>query len=275
MTETETKPKPKARAEVEAELADAQALIEELLKSGVSEADNRPTVYEAWSLVMSEVQSVSKDSRNSQQNFNFRGIDAVMNVVGPALRRHGVFVVPEALSETVERYETKSKAQMVGRVAEVGFTVYGPRGDSFNGSAYGEAADSGDKAMSKAHSVAYRTFLLQALTIPTDEQDPDATAHERTATHETTAAPATNRARVEQADEAQAAPPVNKTPADEARDELRALAEKKGWDLRAVAAKFATAMRPDGQERNVDLKQASAIDVSAFRNLLETGAITL
>jgi hypothetical protein len=38
----------------------------------------------------------------------------------------------------------------------------------------GEAADAGDKATSKAHSVAYRTCLLQALSIPTHEPDPDA-----------------------------------------------------------------------------------------------------
>lgn len=145
------------------------------------------TVFEAWSKVMDEVQSISKDSRNRTQNFNFRGIDAVMNAVGPSLRRHGVSVVPSALEESSERYETSPKeghsrgTQMVNRVVKVAFTVYGPNGDSFTGSAYGEAADSGDKAVSKAHSVAYRTFLLQALTIPTDEVDPDSHSHERSA----------------------------------------------------------------------------------------------
>lgn len=277
-TQTEAKPKAKTKADVEAELADALVLIE-ALQSGVGgEVDNSLSVFEAWSAVMLEVQAISKDSRNSQQNFNFRGIDAVMNTVGPALRRHGVMVIPEAMSETAERYETAPKSNasrgtaMVNRLVEVRFTVYGPRGDSFEGSAYGEAADSGDKAMSKAHSVAYRTFLLQALTIPTDEADPDATAHERTATRP--------QGRAEQADEVQTSqrPPAqeaSKTPADMARDGLRALAEDKGWDLKTIADKFSTVMRPDGQDRPVDLRQASAIDVNAFRNLLETGAITL
>ncbi|NKU87713.1 hypothetical protein GS884_09095 [Rhodococcus hoagii] len=57
--------------------------------------------------------------------------------------------------------------------------MFGPAGDSFSGSAYGEAADAGDKAVSKAQSVAYRTFLLQGLTVPTEERDPDADVHER------------------------------------------------------------------------------------------------
>lgn len=287
----ESKPKAKTKLEVEAELADlhkkmaqeaerfdaeladALATISELQAGRGGEVDNSLSVFEAWSAVMSDVQSVSKDSRNTQQNFNFRGIDAVMNTVGPALRRHGVMVIPEAVSETAERYETAPKANatrgtaMVNRLVEVRFRVFGPRGDYFTGSAFGEAADSGDKAMSKAHSVAYRTFLLQALTIPTDEPDPDASAHERTAPARTAGS---------RNDEAQAAPPQEqKSPADVARDGLRTLAEAKGWELKVVAEKFSTAMRPDGQERPVDLRQASAIDVNAFRNLLETGAITL
>lgn len=143
------------------------------------------SVYEAWSAVMEEVQSIGKNDRNTDQNFSFRGIDSVMSAVGPVLRRHGVSVIPQALDEISERYETKRGANMVNRLVKVGFKVIGPRGDSFEGSTYGEAADSGDKAVSKAHSVAYRTFLLQALTIPTDEPDPDSNSHERTAPEQT------------------------------------------------------------------------------------------
>lgn len=145
------------------------------------------SVYEAWSAVMEEVQSIGKNDRNTDQNFSFRGIDSVMSAVGPVLRKHGVSVIPQALDEISERYETKRGANMVNRLVKVGFKVIGPRGDSFEGSTYGEAADSGDKAVSKAHSVAYRTFLLQALTIPTDEPDPDSNSHERTAPEATLA----------------------------------------------------------------------------------------
>jgi hypothetical protein len=41
--------------------------------------------------------------------------------------------------------------------------------------------DSGDKAVPKAMSVAFRTALLQALALPTDEPDPDASTYERAA----------------------------------------------------------------------------------------------
>ena len=42
-----------------------------------------------------------------------------------------------------------------------------------------EAWDSGDKAAPKAMSVAFRTALLQALALPTDDPDPDSQSYER------------------------------------------------------------------------------------------------
>lgn len=137
------------------------------------------TVFEAFSNVMGAVQGIRKGDRNSQQGFNFRGIDAVLNAVGPALREHKVTIIPTAESIEIERYQTAKGGQMQGVIARMTYTVYGPAGDFFTGSAYGQAADAGDKAVSKAQSVAYRTFLLQGLTVPTDEPDPDSSVHER------------------------------------------------------------------------------------------------
>ncbi len=137
------------------------------------------TVIEALSAVMGDVQYVSKTGRNTSQNFNFRGIDAVLNAVGPAFRAHGVVVLPIAVESEVEAYQTKSGTAMKNVTLDVTFRFYGPAGDFIEGTARGEAADSGDKATAKAHSVALRTILLQALCIPTDEPDPDSEAHER------------------------------------------------------------------------------------------------
>jgi hypothetical protein len=55
----------------------------------------------------------------------------------------------------------------------VSFSVYGSEGEPITGTVAAEAFDSGDKATAKAMSVAYRTFLLQLLCLPTDEPDPD------------------------------------------------------------------------------------------------------
>lgn len=139
----------------------------------------QPTVHQALSKVMGDVQAVRKDSKNQAQKFLFRGIDAVLNAVGPALRKHGVTILPEDVEVHRSNGTTASGKQTAEVVVKVTYRVYGPAGDSIHGKVAAEAMDFGDKAIAKAMSVAYRTFLLQALTIPTDEPDPDGETFER------------------------------------------------------------------------------------------------
>lgn len=137
-------------------------------------------VHELWARVMADVGGVAKRDRNTDQNFPFRGIDAILNAVGPKLRTHGVFVIPasvDILSE--ERYTTKRGANMHSVTVKVTWNVFGPKGDVFTGVTLGQAADSGDKVVTKAQTVAFRVFLINALALPTDEPDPDTHAHER------------------------------------------------------------------------------------------------
>jgi ERF superfamily len=136
-------------------------------------------IHEALAAVMLDVQEIVKGDRNKQQNFSYRGIDAVLNAVGPVFRAHGVVCVPIEASYTDERYITKSEAHMRGVTVRIGWRFYGPAGDWIDAVSLGEAADAGDKAVPKASSVAYRTLLLQALCIPVGDEDPDATSHER------------------------------------------------------------------------------------------------
>lgn len=139
-------------------------------------------IHEALAEVMRSVPAVRKEDRNSSQNFNFRGIDATLNAVGPALRKHGVIVQPKVLDHTSEVVTVgRNATQMRSVVVLVDYTFIGPEGDSLSSVVPGEAMDSGDKAYSKAMSVALRTALLQTLALPTDERDPDADSHERTA----------------------------------------------------------------------------------------------
>ena len=138
-----------------------------------------PTVHQALNKVMGDVQAVKKDSKNQAQRFNFRGIDAVMNAVGPALRKHGVTILPEDVDVHRSNGTTSNGKPTAEVVLKVTYRVYGPGGDSVHGRVAAEAMDFGDKAIAKAMSVAYRTFLLQALTIPTDEPDPDGELYER------------------------------------------------------------------------------------------------
>jgi hypothetical protein len=139
-------------------------------------------VQTALTAVMATVQSVSKDRRVSEgpARFAFRGVDDVMSAVGPALREHGVVFAPTRIvSVEHERYETSRGTAMDGVTIVVEYTITGPAGDTMTAAAAGQAADSGDKAVPKALSVAYRTVLLQALCIPTGDAEPDSQVHER------------------------------------------------------------------------------------------------
>ncbi len=151
-------------------------------------------VYTAWLAVMRDVVAVAKAQRNRSQNFNFRGIDGVLNAVGPALRRHGVLVMPAGEGYDVEVTRTdyvndegKDRVQTLVELT-VRWLVLGPQQDvllvPIVDPDTGEltwvlpeskaiALDSGDKALSKATSIAQREFLLRSLQVPTDEPDPD------------------------------------------------------------------------------------------------------
>lgn len=142
---------------------------------------DKPSVVNALSAVMGDVRGVAKKDRNTQQNFSFRGVDAVVNAVGPALRTHGVVVLPKVLWKEYGSFQTKGGTTMHTATLEVEYTFVGPAGDTLSCSVIGESADAGDKATPKAMSVAFRTALLQALALPTDEPDPDASSYERAA----------------------------------------------------------------------------------------------
>ena len=138
------------------------------------EVNSHPTVQEAIAKVMHDVREVQKKDQNKQQNFAFRGIDAVVNAVAPALRAHGVVVLPRLdEKEYLAFTSSKGTAMMCCRVT-VTYVFVGPAGDSLEATVAGEAMDAGDKSTAKAMSVAFRIALLQALVLPTDDIDPDA-----------------------------------------------------------------------------------------------------
>lgn len=143
--------------------------------------DALPSVHEAWSRVMNDVGPVGKEGWNSQQNYSFRGVDAVVIAVAPALRAHGVSIIPHEIVPTYQNVTSKGGAAMRECTLVVTYRVTGPAGDFFDGKAPAESMDSSDKGTAKAMSVAYRTFLLQALAIPTGDPDPDESSHERAA----------------------------------------------------------------------------------------------
>ena len=139
-------------------------------------------VYQAICAVAKEMaaEGISKDRKNLQQNYSFRGIDDVYNALAPRLAAHGLVILPRMIGRTVTERETAKGGVLFYVVVEAEFDfVSASDGTRHTIKTYGEAMDSGDKATNKAMSAAYKYAAMQTFCIPT-EGDNDADLH----THE-------------------------------------------------------------------------------------------
>lgn len=137
-------------------------------------------IYGLMAQAATKVGHVGKGDRNNAQGFNFRGIDAVVNAVGPVFRELGIVVFPTLLSADYDTVTVGQKQSVMQQVhVKVAYTFTASDGSFFTATVAAESMDSGDKATAKAMSVAFRTCLLQTLCLPTDEPDPDSFSYER------------------------------------------------------------------------------------------------
>ncbi len=211
---------------------------------------DKPTVIEALARVMEDVRAVAKGDRNQQQGYQFRGIDAIMNAVGPVLRRHGVVVMPHLEEVHYRDVQTSQGKPSRECTVTVRYRFHGPAGDYLDCVTPGESMDFGDKGAPKAMSVAYRIALLQALCLPTQDADPDSQNYER--------APSDNPA----SDGVELAP-------GEARAQLAHICAAKQLDVAAVAAYYEDRLkRPLATETNVE-------SITGFAAALRDGKVTI
>lgn len=134
-----------------------------------------PAIYGAILGAMKDIGAISKDSKNAQQGFMYRGIDAVMNALQPALVQHGIFVVPEMLEQKREERVTGKGGNLIYSVIKMKYSFIAADGSRVCATVIGEGMDSGDKASNKAMSVAFKYACFQVFCIPTEEmKDPDA-----------------------------------------------------------------------------------------------------
>jgi hypothetical protein len=136
-------------------------------------------VYAAINAVQADlnVEGITKNRKNTQQNYNFRGIDDVYNALSPLLAKHGLCILPRILTRSCEERQTKSGGSMSYVTVEAEFDfVCAKDGSKHVVRTFGEAMDSADKATNKAMSAAYKYAAFQAFAIPT-EGDNDADAH--------------------------------------------------------------------------------------------------
>ena len=149
-------------------------------------------IFETIAAVMSDIGAVEKTSKNAAQGFMFRGIDAVMNAINPALIKNKCFVVPEILEQSREErtsikkdsYGNEKTSTLIYSICKIKYTFYAEDGSNISAVVIGEGMDSGDKATNKAMSIAFKYACFQVFCIPTEEMkeaDPDNECHEVTA----------------------------------------------------------------------------------------------
>lgn len=139
------------------------------------------TVYKAINAVQKKISEcgISKDRKNQQQGYSFRGIDDVYNVLSPILADCGLCILPRMLTRTCEERATAKGGVLFYVTVEAEFDfVCAEDGSKHTVRTFGEAMDSGDKATNKAMSAAYKYAAFQAFAIPTEgDNDADADTH--------------------------------------------------------------------------------------------------
>lgn len=111
---------------------------------------------------------ISKERKNSEQSYMYRGIDDYLNALSPLLAKHGIVICPKYSSvESTEVAKTaKGNAILQARVIGEFTLVSVEDGSTLVAVVPGEGRDSADKAVNKALSAAYKYMAAQVFCIP-------------------------------------------------------------------------------------------------------------
>ncbi len=139
-------------------------------------------VYKAIAAVTAHMakEGISKDRRNQQQGYNFRGIDDVYNAVGKVIAENQLVIIPRVVKMDREERQTAKGGFLMYTILTVEFDLVSAKdGSKALACTIGEAMDSGDKSANKAQSAALKYATMQIFMIPTEgDNDTDATTHE-------------------------------------------------------------------------------------------------
>lgn len=137
-------------------------------------------IHAAMLAVMKALGPIAKDSRNTQQGYNFRGIDDIYNHIQSVLADNGVYSLPRVLERVTEERPSKSGGLNIWRCLTVEYTFFAEDGSKVSCVVVSEGMDNGDKASNKAMASADKYALVQAFKIKTAEvKDPEADDHAR------------------------------------------------------------------------------------------------
>lgn len=122
-------------------------------------------------------QGISKDRKNQQQGYAFRGIDDIYNTLSGLLAENNLCIFPFCEEKNTVERTTKTGGVIFYTTVKMKYKLVSALdGSSVECCTVGEAMDSADKSTNKAMSAAYKYLCLQIFCIPTEgDNDADAT----------------------------------------------------------------------------------------------------
>lgn len=136
-------------------------------------AEGDLSVHQAIVEIINEMGGIGKTGVNEEQHYNFRGIDAVLQVLHPLFAKYGVYVVPQVTERIYEERVSGKGTKGHACHLRVDFIFYGPAGDQVCATTWGEAVDYSDKATNKAMTAAFKYALFQVFAICDPMEDGD------------------------------------------------------------------------------------------------------
>ncbi len=140
--------------------------------------------------IYDETSWIAKDKTNQQQGYKYASADSMFSDIRHAAAKVGVFLMPLFGEPKIDRIPNTAKGRVDTQVvqavtimvidADTGFAMEVP--------GYGEAYDTGDKAISKGKTAALKYTVRSLFMIPTGD-DPDATTPEKPAAKAAAAEP--------------------------------------------------------------------------------------
>lgn len=147
--------------------------------NGATEPEPQPeppaNVVQALARVMAELPGIGRDQQ-SEQGYNYRGIEAITRHAQALLARYGVVFTPHVERRAVKDFTINNRPWTEDELW-VRYRVYGPGGtDDFIevGPVVGLGRDNSDKGANKAMTQAFKYALIQTLCIGDGKDDPDA-----------------------------------------------------------------------------------------------------
>lgn len=130
-------------------------------------------IFEKLSKVMGEITAVGKTQQNKAQNYSFRGIDEIYDVVHPAMVKHGVSLTYKVADLTQTEITSQNKARGFHTVVNVEYIFWATDGTYASVFTRGESMSYDDKGFNKALQAALKYALIQMFLIPVAEPETD------------------------------------------------------------------------------------------------------